>query len=50
MGGNVWAEWVGTYCNGYKVKKVDMGIGRIWVEKDGKVEVKSLAEVTKVLE
>jgi len=49
-GDDVWAEWVGTYRSGYKVKKVDMKIGRIWVEKDGKVEVKSLAAVTKVLD
>ena len=49
-GDDVWAEWVGTYRSGYKVKKVDMNIGRVWVEKDGKVEVKSLADVTKVLE
>lgn len=48
-GDEVWAEWVGTYRNGYKVKKVDMNIGRIWVEKSGEVEVKSIAEVTKVL-
>jgi len=49
-GDDVWVEWVGTYRNGYKVKKVDMKIGRVWVEKDGKVEVKSIAEVTKVLD
>lgn len=49
-GDNVWAEWVGTYRNGYKVKKVDMSIGRIWVEKNGEVEVKSIAKVTKILD
>ena len=46
----MWAEWVGKYRSGYKVEKVDMKIGRVWVEKDGDVEVKSIAEVTKVLE
>ena len=49
-GDAVWAEWVGKYRSGYKVEKVDMKIGRVWVEKDGDVEVKSIAEVTKVLE
>lgn len=49
-GDMVWAEWVGTYRSGYKVKKVDKKIGRVWVEKDGDVQVKSIAEVTKVLE
>ncbi|MBR6284511.1 MAG: hypothetical protein IKR25_09495 [Muribaculaceae bacterium] len=48
-GDKVMATFVDGYRSGYTVKKVDAKIGRVWVERDGSTDVKSIAEVTKVL-
>ena len=51
VGDNVWCKFAATYENdGYKVTKVDDKIGRVWVERNGKTEVYSFYEVTKVLD
>ena len=39
------ADFVGNYRPGYKVKKFNKKIGRVWVEKDGKVKVMNIFEV-----
>ena len=49
-GDKVWSTFVDGYRDGYTVKKVDTKIGRVWVERDGTTEVKSITEVTKVLD
>ena len=49
VGDAVHAKWVAGYEDGYKVTKIDKNLGRIWVEKDGKTEVKAFGEVTKLL-
>ena len=49
VGDMVYAKWVASYEDGYKVTKVDKNLGRIWVEKNGKTEIKAFGEVTKVL-
>lgn len=46
-GNEVKADWVGKFRPGYKVKKIDKKIGRVWLEKDGHEEVKSIFEVMK---
>ncbi len=48
-GDNVNVVSVDSYSDGYTVKKVDMGIGRVWVERNGREEVKSILEVTNIL-
>ena len=48
-GDQVWATFVDAYRDGYTVKKVDMKIGRVWVDRGGSTEAMSVAEVTKVL-
>ena len=50
VGDMVWAKFAADYRSGYKVTKIDMNIGRVWVERDGRTEVMSICEVTKVLE
>lgn len=37
----VYATWVSSYRDGYKVVEIDKKIGRVWVERDGKTEVKA---------
>ena len=49
VGDDVRAIWVSGYQDGYKITKIDKNLGRIWVERDGKTEVKAFGEVTKVL-
>ena len=49
VGDMVYAKWVASYEDGYKVTKIDQNLGRIWVEKDGKTEIKAFGEVTKTL-
>ncbi|MBO4871433.1 MAG: hypothetical protein J5565_05570 [Muribaculaceae bacterium] len=49
VGDKVYAKWVAGYKEGYTVTKVDKNLGRYWVEKDGKTEVKAFGEVTKLL-
>lgn len=46
-GNELKADFVGKLRSGYKVKKYDKKIGRVWVEKDGKSEVMSIFEVMK---
>lgn len=48
VGDKVYAKWVSSYEDGYTVTKVDKDLGRYWVEKDGKTEVKAFGEVTKL--
>lgn len=48
-GDAVYATFVDAYRDGYTVKKVDEKIGRVWLDRNGSEEVKSIAEVTKVL-
>lgn len=48
-GDNVTAVWVGSFNDGYKVKKVDRKIGRVWVEKNGQTEIVSILQVVKSL-
>lgn len=50
VGDTVWCKFAASFMPGYKVTKVDMNIGRIWVEKDNRTEVFSICEVTKVLD
>lgn len=40
---------VDSYSDGYTVKKIDMSIGRVWVEKNGREDIKNIFEVTKAL-
>ena len=40
---------VDSYSDGYTVKKIDMSIGRVWVEKNGREDIKSIFEVSKAL-
>ncbi len=49
-GDQVWGAFVDGYRSGYTVKKVDMKIGRVWVERNGSTDVMSIADVTKVLD
>jgi hypothetical protein len=46
-GQTVKAEFVGKLRSDYKVKKVDATKGRVWLEKDGREEIKSFLEVSK---
>lgn len=48
-GDAVMAEFVGSYSEGYTVKKVDKSIGRVWVEKNGDEKILSVLQVTKSL-
>lgn len=48
-GDNVSVVSVDSYSDGYTVKKVDMNIGRVWVERNGREEIKSILEVTNTL-
>lgn len=41
--------FVDSFSDGYTVKKIDMSIGRVWVEKNGREEIKSIIEVSKAL-
>ena len=41
--------FVDSFSDGYTVKKIDMNIGRVWVEKNGREEIKSIIEVSKAL-
>lgn len=47
VGQDVKAEFVGGLRPEYKVKKIDTVKGRVWVERDGKEEIKSFLEVSK---
>ena len=49
-GDAVYSTFVDSYRSGYTVKNVDEKIGRVWVDRDGSEDVKSIAEVTKVLQ
>ena len=49
-GDMVWGKFAATYQPDYKVTKVDNELGRVWVEHNDRTEVKSICEVTKVLE
>lgn len=46
----VWGRFASTYQPDYKVTKVDNNLGRVWVEHNDRTEVKSICEVTKVLD
>lgn len=48
-GDSVYAKWIDGYRSGYKVTKIDSKLGRIWIEREGRVEIKAVGEVTKVL-
>lgn len=48
-GDNVSVISVDSYKDGYTVKKVDLSIGRVWVEKNGREEIKNILEVTNTL-
>lgn len=41
--------FVDSFSDGYTVKKIDTNIGRVWVEKNGREEIKSILEVSKAL-
>lgn len=46
-GDEVMAIFASGYNTGYKVKKVDQKLGRVWVEKDGDVKILNILEVYK---
>ena len=51
-GDKVWATFVDGFRSGYIVKEINEKVGRLWVQREGssRLECKSIAEVTKVLD
>lgn len=54
VGDKVSIKFVGSFSSGYQIAKIDKATGHVWVQDEGRPEsrlkVKSIAEVTKVLD